>query len=82
MQKESHARSILKAISWRLLATTTTFILAYTVFSETGCEEVLKKSSIVAGLELVIKLVICYLHERVWQMAPRGAVRKIFGFGK
>ncbi|MEM8908488.1 MAG: DUF2061 domain-containing protein [Bacteroidota bacterium] len=76
--KESKLRSLLKAISWRVLATGTTFILAYLIFSESGCDDVLEKSSIVAALEAGIKLVIYYLHERAWQMAPRGSVRKLF----
>ena len=75
--KESRTRSILKAITWRIIATGTTFTLAYTVFSESGCEDVLEKSTMVAGMELVIKLVIYYLHERAWQMAPRGSIRNI-----
>ena len=82
MEKESRVRSLLKAISWRLIATGTTFTLAYTIFSQTDCEEVLAKSTLVAGLELVIKLVIYYLHERAWQMAPRGSVRRWFKAGK
>ena len=76
--RESRLRSLLKAITWRLIATGTTFTLAYLVFSNTGCDDVLEKSSIVAGLELVIKLVIYYLHERLWQMAPRGTIRQLF----
>ena len=72
--KESRFRSVLKAITWRILATSTTFLLAYFIFSETGCEDVLEKSSIVAGLELVIKLVIYYVHERVWLLVPKGSV--------
>ncbi len=75
---ESHARSILKAITWRVLATGTTFILAYLVFSGADCEDALEKSTIVAALEAVIKIVIYYFHERAWQMAPKGSVRKIF----
>ncbi len=82
IQKESRARSILKAITWRFIATGTTFILAFLVFSNTGCEDVLEKSTMVAGLELVIKLVIYYLHERAWQMAPRGSVRTVFAAKK
>lgn len=78
MEKESKLRSILKAATWRLIATGTTFTLAYFIFSGTGCEDVLQKSTIVAGLELVIKLVIYYLHERAWQMVPRGTIRHIF----
>lgn len=79
MSKESRLRSILKAISWRFIATGTTFLLAYFVFSETGCEDVLKKSSIIAGLEMIIKIIAYYLHERVWQMAPEGSIRGLFG---
>ena len=78
MQKDSKLRSILKAITWRVIATGTTFTLAYTIFSGTGCEDALAKSSLVAGLELVIKLVIYYLHERAWQSLPKGALEKAF----
>ena len=78
MEKESKLRSILKAITWRLIATATTFSLAYFIFSGSGCDDVLQKSSIVAGLELVIKLLIYYLHERAWQTIPRGTVRNMF----
>jgi len=81
MQKESHTRSILKAITWRVIATGTTFILAYTIFRGSGCEDVLEKSTMVAGFELVLKLIIYYLHERAWQLAPRGVVRSWFSPG-
>lgn len=79
MSKESRLRSILKAISWRFIATGTTFLLAYFIFSETGCEDVLEKSTIVAGLEMIIKIFAYYAHERVWQLAPEGSIRRIFG---
>lgn len=75
MQKESKLRSILKAITWRAIATGTTFTLAYTIFSGSGCEDALQKSTLVAGLELVIKLVIYYFHERIWQSIPIGTIR-------
>lgn len=77
MEKESRLRSILKAVTWRLIATGTTFTLAYTIFRGTGCEDVLEKSTLVAALELVIKLVVYYLHERAWQAVPRGRVRRM-----
>lgn len=66
--KESHLRSIIKAVSWRVLATTTTFVLALIVFQDTP--NAIEKSSIVAGLEMVLKLVFYYLHERFWQNIP------------
>jgi len=62
IDKESRLRSIFKAITWRLLATTTTFLLAYIVFSSTKSPDVLEKAGLVAGLELVIKLIIYYFH--------------------
>ena len=77
-RRESHTRSILKAITWRFIATGTTFLLAYTIFSQTECEGVLEKSTLVAGLELVLKLLFYYLHERAWQKVPRGRIREIF----
>jgi len=79
MQKESKARSILKAVTWRIIATGTTFTLAYSVFSGSGCEGALEKSSIIAGLELVIKIVIYYFHERAWQAIPIGPFKKYYG---
>lgn len=78
MDKESKFRSILKAVTWRVIATSTTFLLAFSIFSGSGCEDALQKSSLVAGLELVIKLVIYYLHERAWQAIPRGTIREWF----
>lgn len=72
MPNESRLRSVVKAITWRVIATLTTFILAYSVFQNTGCDNVLEKSTLVAGLELIIKLVIYYFHERIWLMVPLG----------
>ncbi len=69
--KESHVRSALKTISWRILATTTTVIIAYFVFGD--IENALK----VGGIEFFAKMIIYYLHERAWQLAPRGTIRKI-----
>jgi len=35
----------------------------------------------IAGIETVMKLAIYYLHERAWQMLPRGTLRTLFGKG-
>ena len=74
--KESRLRSILKAITWRLIATGTTFVLALLVFQDHP--DALEKSTIVAALELVLKLLFYYWHERAWQYAPRGTIRNVF----
>jgi len=77
--RESRLRSFLKALSWRAIATGTTFMLAYLVFSQSDCEDVMEKSTLVAGLELFIKLALYYFHERLWQEMPVGTIRKRFG---
>lgn len=57
---ESHKRSIIKAITWRILATFVTMIVVY-VFTK---EIVLSLE--VGGIALGIKLIVYYFHERVW----------------
>ena len=62
----SHKRHIAKTISWRIIATTTTMLLAWTI---SGNVEIGAK---VAGLEFVLKMVIYYFHERVWYRSSFG----------
>lgn len=75
-QKESHLRSVIKGITWRIIATTTTMVIAYIITGEIG--DALK----IGGIEFVGKIAIYYLHERVWQLIPRGAIRNFFRSGK
>ena len=67
--KESHLRSLLKATSWRVLATLTTTIIAYFITGE------VETALTIGGIEFVLKFVIYYLHERAWQLVPRGGIR-------
>ncbi len=69
--RESHLRSMLKALSWRLLATSTTFIIVYLV---TGKASI---ATSIAGVKVITKMIIYYLHERAWQLLPRGSIRKL-----
>lgn len=67
--KDTPGRSILKAISWRLIASGTTFFIVYVIFrsySKQTNNEVLETASYITGIELVAKLIIYYLHERLW----------------
>lgn len=73
VKKESHLRTILKTISWRIIATTTTVTIAYFVFGD------ISNALKVGGIEFFAKMIIYYLHERAWQLAPRGTVRKLTG---
>ena len=71
--KESHLRSILKTISWRIIATTTTVTIAYFIFGD------ISSALKVGGIEFFAKMVIYYFHERAWQVLPLGTIRKMFG---
>lgn len=57
---ESHKRSIVKALSWRFIATLITMLVAWLF---TGTVETAAKIGI---LDTLIKLAAYYFHERAW----------------
>ena len=59
-------RSLLKTISWRIMATLTTMFL---VFVFTGNFVLSGEGGIV---ELVVKIAAYYLHERAWNLVNLG----------
>lgn len=71
MPRETHLRSLLKGLSWRILASLTTISIAYFITGDT------KLAMEIGGIEIIVKFVIYYLHERVWQWLPRGTIRHI-----
>ncbi len=77
--RESHLRSLLKGLSWRVLATLTTVLVAYFVLRER--ENAVREALSIGAIEFFAKLGIYYAHERVWQRIPIGAVRKVSGVG-
>jgi uncharacterized membrane protein len=70
--RESHLRSVLKAFSWRVVATLTTAAIAYAITGE------IETAIMIGSVEFVLKLFIYYAHERAWQVLPRGAIRAAF----
>jgi adenylylsulfate kinase len=61
MYKETNIRSIVKGISWRVIATTTTIIIVYLFFGRLDL-------AIAAGLiETVLKVALYWGHENIWQ---------------
>jgi len=70
-EKESHLRSVLKGLTWRIIATSTIIAIAW--FTTGDISLALE----IGFIEFFIKLLLYYLHERAWQLAPRGTVRKI-----
>ena len=60
MYKETNKRSIVKGISWRVVATTTTIIIVYVFFGRLDL-------AIAAGMmETVLKVGLYWAHERAW----------------
>jgi adenylylsulfate kinase len=66
MFKETRSRSIVKAFSWRALATLTTVVLVYLFTGETAI------ALSVGGLEVVVKMLVYFFHERVWDRVRFG----------
>tara|TARA_Y100000591_G_C21198011_1_gene389606 strand:- start:257 stop:481 length:225 start_codon:yes stop_codon:yes gene_type:complete len=60
MSFETRQRSLLKAISWRLIASVVTTIIAYTF----GVPA--KAIGLVFFADLIIKFMLYFVHERVW----------------
>lgn len=71
-QKESRLRSLIKGLTWRVVATSTIIAIAY---YKTGD---ITFALEVGAIEFVIKLALYYIHERAWQLAPRGTFRRLF----
>ena len=63
---EQRKRSILKAITFRFIATIATAVLVL-MFTNN-----LALAGIIGGLDLITKLIIYYLHERVWNKVTWG----------
>jgi uncharacterized membrane protein len=63
---ETHARSILKAVSWRTLGTLDTFAISWYLTGK------LELAGLIAGLEFVTKIGWYYFHERVWAAVAWG----------
>ena len=57
---EKRHRSIAKAVSWRIVGTTTTVLLVFIITGE------LTLSLSIGFFELVAKSAIYYVHERAW----------------
>ena len=69
--RESHLRSFLKALSWRVFATTTTALIAWFITGD------ISTAIAIGSIEFIAKFFIYYGHERVWQLVPRGTIRHI-----
>ena len=59
-------RSAAKAITWRVTATIDTFIISWLITGR------LEWATAIAGVEVLTKVLIYYLHERLWTRVKWG----------
>ena len=70
MKNNSKKRHILKAITWRVIASLTTFLLALFFFKDTP--NAMENATGVAIAESVLKMALYYFHERAWYNSKFG----------
>jgi len=64
--KETHLRSVVKAISWRLSASLVTLIIVYLVTGK------INFALYIGAFEFFFKVLFFYLHERIWGLIHFG----------
>lgn len=60
------SRTAIKTLTWRVLATTDTFLISYFI---TGRFDF---AGAIAGIEVATKMILYYLHERAWSKIKWG----------
>jgi uncharacterized membrane protein len=61
---EAHSRSLVKAITWRIVGSLDTFVISWVVTGK------LKYAGIILGVETFTKIAIYYGHEQFWAWLP------------
>jgi uncharacterized membrane protein len=64
--RETHVRSVLKAITWRGTGSIDTFVLTWLITGSTVW------AGSIASTEIVTKIAFYYVHERVWALVRWG----------
>lgn len=70
INKGSQKKTLYKSISWRLIATTMTFLISGSILDSFG-----EIAMYIAVTELFTKFTLYYLHERIWLKLPLGKIR-------
>ncbi len=65
--------SLYKTITWRIVATTTTFVISGAVLKSFN-----EIALFIALMELITKFALYYIHERIWLKIPIGRIRNFF----
>ncbi|WP_026951990.1 DUF2061 domain-containing protein [Algoriphagus mannitolivorans] len=63
--KDTNIKSLIKSISWRVVGTIDTMVISYFVTGQ------LIMAVSIGSVEVVTKIFLYYLHERVWENVTR-----------
>jgi uncharacterized membrane protein len=63
-------RHIAKTISWRIIGTIDTMVLGFLITGD------FKTAITIGGLEVFTKMVLYFLHERIWYRLPFGVSKE------
>jgi uncharacterized membrane protein len=73
--KSSKSRSLVKAFTWRFTATIDTFMISYLVIWQSDFSAV-ETAGMIAGFEILTKVTIYYVHERIWSSITWGRIQE------
>lgn len=66
MSSETPVRSVVKAISWRLIGTIDTLVVSWFVVEDVAT------ASAIASIDFVTKMILYFFHERAWNAIKWG----------
>jgi uncharacterized membrane protein len=70
LEKVERKRHLAKTITWRILATTDTFIIAWFITGKVDW------AAGIASIEILTKMFLYYWHERAWYKYVKYGIRK------
>jgi uncharacterized membrane protein len=68
---EAHSRSLIKAVSWRILGSMDTFVISFFVTHK------LTFAFSIAGVETFTKILLYYFHDQAWARIPWGRADRL-----
>lgn len=69
--REKGYRSLVKAISWRTMGTIDTIFISWIIVGD------INFAVSIGGVELFTKMILYYLHERIWSRSKLGLVKEV-----
>jgi|TARA_Y100001954_G_C15353135_1_gene380303 uncharacterized membrane protein len=70
MTRDIRIRSLIKTITWRILASLDTFLIAWFVSGS------ISVGGWIATIEVITKIILYYFHERAWNRVKWGQFEK------